>query len=157
MTISDGLQQLSDLCRDKDWFFDLEPADFDRIVVYVNYMSLETLTTIPDESCGHKILVHYAASKLADRSKYIDSLVPITDPSPSYSEVEMDVSELDDKITKLRLMCNANTLEDIFHEIHDGPNAVTKLSMLYPEAAEIMDDIYHKYGFDLVYDLLVDE
>lgn len=72
MDFSKGMDILSNLCKGKDWFYDVGMDPYGRYVVYVNYMCHETLHNIPDTVEGKQVLVHFAASKTATREQFVD-------------------------------------------------------------------------------------
>jgi hypothetical protein len=45
----------------------------------------------------------------------------------------------------------------IFFETHDGKNAVTNYSEQYPNVRQRMEKLYNTFGFDVLYDKIVDE
>ena len=78
MSISEGMDQLSQQFKGRDWFYDVGTDQYGRLVVYVKYMCHETLHDIPDKAGGIQVLVHFAASKLATREQFTDSAGPQT-------------------------------------------------------------------------------
>ncbi len=71
MDINEGMDQLSQLYKGKDWFYDVGMDQYGRYVVYVKYMCNETLTGIVDKMAGKQVLVHFAASKTATREQFV--------------------------------------------------------------------------------------
>lgn len=76
MSISEGMDQLSQQFKGRDWFYDVGTDQYGRLVVYVKYMCHETLHEIPDKAGGIQVLVHFAASKLATREQFTESPTP---------------------------------------------------------------------------------
>lgn len=141
-----------------DWYHDAGVDSSGRIVIYVNRMSQDIEKAIPTSMFGKQVLVHFAASKLASKDKFTESLVKLP-PEEKYEEldesdiiVDADLSYLTDELDRLEKLCNSNILQDIFYEVHDGKNAVTNLSGRYPEVRESMEKLYSNFGFDVIYE-----
>lgn len=180
MSIEEGMDQLSRQFKGRDWFYDVGTDQYGRLVVYVKYMCHETLHEIPDKAGGVQVLVHFAASKLATREQFTDSTGPKTikvDITPSefisaakeaqangidtgfgqmlYEDGEdRSILFLQQELDRLEKACSSRTLQDIFYEIQDGPNAVTNMSARYPEVRKRMQELYDVYGFDVIYEEL---
>ena len=158
--------------RDQPWFHSMETEASGRVVVYVKYMDKEVLVGVPDTLDGRQVVVHFAGAKLATREMFTNnpsmrpsfvSSAPVSMgcmvpheicPDCPEDESEPDVSNLVAELGKLEKHYDAKTLSDIFFETHDKQNAVTDLSVRYPEARQVMERLYNEYGFDLIYDEL---
>lgn len=172
--MTEGIEQLTRMFQDRDWFYDVGTDQYGRLVVYVKYMCHETLHDIPDKVAGKQVLCHFAASKLARADQFTnqgDNIpIPLVTPKalditneaelvddieelPS-SFLEIDSSGLCKELDRLEKVCGTNILQDIFYEIHDGKNAVTNLSARYPEVRASLDKLYDEYGFDVIYEEL---
>lgn len=81
MSIEEGMDQLSKQFKGRDWFYDIGTDQYGRLVVYVKYMSHETLHDVPDTAGGIQVLVHFAASKTATRDQFVDK--PASSLSPT--------------------------------------------------------------------------
>lgn len=180
MDFNEGMDFLSNLCKGKDWFYDVGTDQYGRYVVYVNFMCHETLHNIPDKVAGKQVLVHFAASKTATRDQFTDNQSPsaltpsefiqkaheaqaqgidtglISAMDEDALEVFQDLSQrhLEDELDSLEKICGSNCLQDIFYEIQDGRNAVTNNSLRYPEVRTRLEKLYLEYGFDLIYESL---
>ena len=73
MNINEGMEQLSQMFKTRDWFYDVGQDPYGRIVVYVKYMCQETLHEIPDKAGGIQVLVHFSGSKTATREQFVDT------------------------------------------------------------------------------------
>lgn len=156
----EGLKKIEDMFKDRDWFHSVGEDNIGRAVVYVNFNCKETIFDIPDAVDGKQVLVHSAGSKTATREQYanckednlpialVEEIVDVT------NFVERDVDDLFKELDRLETLCNKNTLESIFYEIHDQSNAVTNLSVRYPEVRVAMNKLYDTYGFDVIHDLI---
>jgi len=135
--------------KNKPWFHSME-TDSNRIIVYVNYMSYEVLTSVPDNIDGKQVVCHFASAKLFTRDKFADTvnLVP---------EDEVDINKLNSELTSLKLVCGEEILSHMFFEIHDNHDAVTQFSEKYPDVRKSMEKLYDEYGFDLIYESLETE
>jgi hypothetical protein len=179
MELNEAMASLTTLCKGKPWFHDVTPDQYGRPVVYVLYQCEETLHDfIPDHMGGHQVLVHFAASKLMTRDNFVDHgdtslsrlkvpalpkvpldnfpidlIQDITDEAELVEE-DKSVRHLVDELDKLEKQCGSNILQDIFYEVHDGPNAVTNLSAKFPEVRRGMERLYKLYGFDVIYEEL---
>lgn len=78
----------------------------------------------------------------------------IVDEMTEEQLLELRVKHLTDELDKLEKICGTNILSDIFFEIHDGNNAVTNLSIKYPEVREKLQSLYSQFGFDILYEEL---
>lgn len=184
MSIEEGMHQLSEQFKSRDWFYDVGTDQYGRIVVYVKYMNHETLHDVPDRAGGIQVLVHFATSKTATREQFVDSPKPSIGITPTQfvqkareaqangvdvgfgqlidqldEEIisgsdEKSIRYLQDELEKLEKICGSYTLQNIFYEIQDGKNAVTNLSVRYPEVRQRMEKLYDMYGFDVIYEEL---
>ncbi len=175
--LAEGMHQLNQLCKGKDWFYDIDVDKFGNLIVYVRRLSEEILRFVPDTVAGFPVLVHFFSSKTvkpndfssapAPRSVPPPRLPPVVDVSaeaeylgqdeddmeelPS-SYLVSDISTLARELDRLERICGSNILQDIFYEIHDGKNAVTNLSAKFPEVAKSLSALYDEYGFDIIYE-----
>lgn len=175
MDAKEALVQLRHLYQGKDWFADVGTDQFGRYVVYIKYMCPETISGIVDYHEGVQVVVHFDMSKTATRDQFTSNLSapgaslkqyvaadyakPIEAP---WVEMKGDVTEpaeedkslrhLTDELDKLEKLVGTNILQDIFYEIHDGPNSVTNLSSRYPIVRKSLDRLYDEYGFDVIYE-----
>src|SRR5271157_3076544 len=85
MDKQEGMDQLSKMYKDKEWYHSVGLDQYGRIVVYVQFMNHETLHDIPDNMGKHQVLVHFAGSKTATREQFTNnpqapgaSLKPLT-------------------------------------------------------------------------------
>lgn len=149
----------------RPWYHSVGRDEYNRLVVYTNYMCQETLHDVPDRVDGIQVLTHFAASKFSTREQFTNnpgnrntvSTIPAPPDSVEEldsSELEIDVGELIQDLDRLEKRCGANILMDIFFEVHDGKNAVTNLASRFPEVKEGMQRLYDAYGFDVIYNEL---
>ena len=146
------------------WYHSVGRDQYNRLVVYTNYMCHETLHDVPDQVDGIQVLTHFAASKLARADQFTNnntnhvSTIPAPPPDSmeelDSNELEIDINELCKDLDRLEKKCGANILMDIFFEVHDGKNAVTNLAARYPEVKEGLQSLYDAYGFDVIYNEL---
>ena len=159
MNNTDTLSSLRSSFEGKDWFNDVDFVQ-DRIVVYANFMSLDVMKAVPQQVDGKQVLLHFAASKPTQSVSYkpVIEITPLalkeTLISDIPSEPNYELEYLQSELDRLELLCNSNTLQDIFFEVHDGINAITNLSSKYPEIRKDMQILYDDYGFDVIYDQL---
>lgn len=156
-------EQLHAQFEGRPWYHSVGRDEYNRLVVYTNYMCHETLHDVPDRVEGIQVLTHFIASKLARADQFTNNNtnnVP-TIPAPpdsmeelDSSELEVDLNELCRDLDRLEKKCGANILMDIFFEVHDGKNAVTNLASRYPEVKEGLQRLYDSYGFDVIYNEL---
>jgi hypothetical protein len=149
----------------KEWFDSVGRDQYGRLTVYVRFMNMETMTGIPSQMNGEQIMVHFAANKAAKSENFTLSgsskpvtLTPVAEEEldnegelPSYL-LESDVGDLIQELERLEKICGTNILQDIFYEIHDGDNAVTSLSIRYPDVKVSLQKLYDEYGFDVIYE-----
>lgn len=155
--------QLQAQFEGRPWFHSVGRDEYNRLVVYTNYMCHETLHDVPDRVDGIQVLTHFAASKSARADQFTnkntDNIPTIPAPPPSMEELdseelELDVEDLIRDLDRLERKCGPNILMQIFFEIHDGKNAVTNLAPSFPEVHAGMKSLYDSYGFDPIYNEL---
>lgn len=156
---------LRDKFSDREWFDSVGHDEYKRLTVYVKYMNLDVLTEIPLQLEGSHVLVAFATSKRVVAEDFKRQPVT-TAPLPQEELPDLFSADEDDKVIestdelcaeldRLEKICGSNCLQDIFYEIHDGPNnSVTNLSARYPEVKDRMSTLYDEYGFDLIYEEL---
>lgn len=163
---------LHDKYKDRDWFHSVGEDEFHRYVVYVKYMNKETLYDIPDTMGGVQVLVHFAASKMAQADQFMvkpgltdiksgtllppptEEIVDIVGSVIGSNTEDKSLRHLQNELDKLEKACGTYTLQDIFYEIQDGKNAVTNMSSRYPDVRKAMEKLYQQYGFDVIYEEL---
>lgn len=167
-TTNEGLESLTGMFKNCDWFCETGLDNIGRYVVYVKYMNMEVMTSVPDTMLGKQVLIHFIGSKTARRENFTNTIstsnvVPVVAPTPAPLEEpdvlapeysESNIAELLKELDRLEKICGSNALQDIFYEIHDGKNAVTNLSDRYPLVKEGLMDLYDRYGFDVIYEEL---
>lgn len=142
------LQQLKDLFKNKDWFYDVGTEEFNNPVVYVKTMSLNIINEINYLSKDKLDLlphIHYASSLM--EKPYVQHLGNDTPDTK-------DPYYLMGKMSSLKEFCGANILSDIFYEVHDGKNAITNLSVKFPEVRDTLEQLYSDFGFSAIYELI---
>jgi len=177
MDINEGMEYLRNLYKDKEWFHSVGVEQYGRIVVYIHHTTHETLHDIPDQVAGKQVLVHFAGSLFLDKDKYVnrpqsifaspmmelegaarraDADVPfdVVDEAVGSQAEELSIRYLETELFRLEKLCGSNTLQDIFYEIKDGPNAVTNLSARFPDVRKSLEKLYDQYGFDVIYENL---
>jgi len=154
----EGLKKLEDMFKDREWFHSVGNDNIGRAVLYINFNCKETIFDIPDTIDGKQVLVHSAGSKTATREQYTNCkednlpIVLVADIVDVTDFAEMDVDDLVKELDRLEMLCNKNTLDCIFYEVHDQSNAVTNLSARYPDVRASMNKLYDTYGFDIIHD-----
>lgn len=160
MEVKQGIEKLTQMFQGRDWFNDVGNDQYGRYVVYMNFMSNEALTGVPDTVDGKQVLVHFAGSKAPKREQYVNVdksvyAVPATKPIKVVEEeASINMELLVKELERLEKICGSNILQDIFYEVHDGNNAVTNLSDRYPEVRFKVEELYEEYGFDIIYENL---
>lgn len=169
MDSNEGMSQLSDLCKGKDWFYDIGTDSFGRYVVYVKYMSKAILQGVPDSIDGKQVVVHFAGSKTANREQFVynpkssggtlpprpqDEIVEVIGSVTGDNDEDKSIRHLQNELDRLEKACGSHTLQDIFYEAHDGKNAVTNMSKHYVDVRKSLDKLLQEYGFDVIYEEL---
>lgn len=180
MDKQEGINQLVEMYKDREWYHSVGLDQYGRIVVYVHFMNHETLHDIPDNMGKHQVLVHFAGSKTATRDQFVSmpqapgasfvqaakeaqtngvdvgvgQMIDELDQVVGSEEEEKSILYLQKELDKLEKMCSSYTLNDIFYEIQDGKNAVTNMSARYPEVRQRLEKLYSMYGFDVIYEEL---
>lgn len=145
----DKLESLQNLFKNESWFYSVGSDKFNRPVLYVNYLNKELINFIRSKSQDN-FLIHYASYAMCNKSKYVTLLNKQADSIPD----DLDTKYLIDEVEYLQSICKRSMLQDIFFEVHDGTNAVTSLSQSFPEIRQSINDLYHIYGYDLLYEEL---
>ena len=171
MDFNEGMSQLSQMCKGKDWFYDIGTDSYGRYVVYVKFMSLEVLKSVPDTMAGKQVMVHFAGSKTANKEKFVNQLqtgvsvaMPVVAPPALPLDIveeavgpdpdEQSMRHLQNELDRLEKICGSYTLQDIFYEVQDGKNAVTNMSARYTDVRKSMEKLLDQYGFDIIYEEL---
>lgn len=158
----ENLQNLQIALKNKPWFYDVGIDQWQRPIVYVHYMGtdvFESIFKVAEEYYISYPCIYFAKFIMFNKSKnvnYIESnSVVWKDDSESELNSEPGESKnrfLLNEINKLKNICGSNILSDIFYEVHDGKNAITNLSVKFPEVTESLNNLYSKYGFDVLYE-----
>jgi hypothetical protein len=175
MDVFQIMDQLKNEFQHKDWFHSVGLDQYGRPVIYVHVMNHETLYDIPDSVDGKQVLTHYAASKLVTIEQFTNKSVtqyvptysreidvsavvlsdePTVDDIVGPAEEEKSLRHLQNELDRLEKACGSYTLQDIFYEVHDGPNAVTSMSARHPDVRKSLEKLYKMYGFNVIYEEL---
>src|SRR6185295_161946 len=73
MEIKEGIEVLTNMFKDREWFHSVDVEQYGRLVVYIKHACQETLHDIPDKVAGRQVLVHFAASKYSTREQFTNS------------------------------------------------------------------------------------
>lgn len=152
MVNMDSHNWLANKFKSQDWFHSVGQDQYKRTVVYVHYVSLDILNVVPSDLNG-QVLVHYACSLPSGnnyRTKVSNSFVP---PIPPMGAATEEVN-LHEQLWNLQRVCGRNNLIDIFYEVCDGDDAVTDVSLDFPEVRTAMGVLYDKIGPDVLFDEL---
>jgi hypothetical protein len=161
MDTNEGLTLLNSLLKDKAWFHEVSMDNYGRFVVYAYYINPSIEADVPDKVANRSVLLHFAASKMAQRSQFagevkvppaLDDIIDVTEDAILINESVGDLTLLTNELDRLEKLCGTHILQDIFYEIHDGKNAVTNLSAKFPDVRRWMEDLYDAYGFDVIYE-----
>lgn len=162
--MNEAITELIKVCKDYDWFYDVDSKQ-DKLIVYVTKMGMDVFKAVPDTINNKQVLIHYAGSKTAQLSDFVNSNIPIplTKSLPEIEELseeyvvmeqEEDFQVLVEELLRLEKICGKNVLQSLFFEIHDGDDAITNLSDKFPVAYISMKKLYDKYGYDVLYDAI---
>lgn len=171
MNINESMDLLSKMFKHNDWFFDIEIDKNNNLVMYTHWMNGEILKQVPSDIEGHQVFLHFSSAKLAKREDFVNiAPIPLVNIKAldvtsdaeylgqevelSSSNLELDLSDLIKNLDSLEKICGTNILQDIFYEIHDEPNNVTNLSAKFPEIRKSLENLYDRYGFDIIYEEL---
>lgn len=136
-----------------DWFHSIGSDQYNRKVVYVNYLNKNVLELT--NNLDHNILVHFAGYNLASSDNYINktNIALSEDKSTEYNSEE----DIEDQLFELEMICGRDNLIDLFYECHDLENAVSDISKEYPAVRAAMEVLYDQYGFDVLFGFLDSE
>ena len=172
MTNEELISGLTKLLSKNGWFDSVGFNKFGKMVVFIHYTTSEVMQAIPDKFEGKYVLSQFASTKPEVlRAKYNTTYKPEYHYTPSVTELvnvtklavidqetnedkELDVEFLIRELDRLEKKCGSRALQDIFYEVHDGKNAVTKLSLVYPEIYHDVLDLYEEFGFDNIFNEL---
>lgn len=161
-SVQDALHQLHVKLNGYNWYAGkvlVNSQLHNSVVAYVKYMNQEVEETVPLKVGGFDVRVHFASSLCEDASKFVSTgFNQVTVPSV-LSETNDEVTltpalDLHHELWKLRRVCGAEHLTDIFYEVHDGPLAITNVSVEYPEVRSKIQELYDEYGFDVLFEEL---
>jgi hypothetical protein len=169
MNRNEAINQLNQMFKGQDWFYDTGLDKYGRIVVYANWLNKDIYPLVPTQLEGHQVLLHFAASKTATRDQFVSqpnapgatlkAYVPdeVVEPDDiddvvGPEEEEKSLLHLQNELERMEKICGSGTLQHIFYEIQDGKNAVTNMSVRYPNVRSGMEKLYEQYGFDVIYE-----
>jgi hypothetical protein len=165
MNIQESVATLKSQYGDRAWFSNVTTDQYNRIIVLVTQLTSDVSTAIPDRIDGRQVLVHFDSAKMVQKESFVTTAttsafaIAPTDPAPppvvedteeDNTPIEVLVKELD----RLEKICGTNMLQDIFYEVHDGKNAVTNLSIKFPDVRKSLEELYEIFGFDVIYEEL---
>lgn len=156
MDTKEGIEYLTKLLNKYDWFDSAGLDKYGRYEVFVNYINEDVKKIIPDMIGNNKrVFYNTVLFKPGNiRKKYVTDLDFSKPKVLLQEEVELDIDYLIRQLDKLEKVCGSNILQDIFYEVHDRRNAVTNLSMKYPDVRNSMEKLYEEFGFDIIYEEL---
>ena len=146
------LNEISSYLSKYEWFYKVGLDEFKRPVVYVHFMNYEIINLINTTYGFNAPLIHFAGS--LHNKVLLEDKCDIKSSEDNDLENSEDSYYLYDEVSSLKDICGGNILSDIFYEIHDGKNAITNLSNKFPDIRKSMENLYDKFGFDIIYDLL---
>lgn len=178
MSVDENEKWLLDQCMQQPWVHSVSKDQYGRYVVYVKYM--DSGVVVPDFTPdGKQVMCHFAVSATATANQFMNmpqthilktteaklyntdtvvSAVVVSDPTMDEvvgpEDEEKSLRHLTNELDKLEKQCGSLTLQDIFYEIHDGPNAVTNMSGRYPDVRRGLSKLYQQYGFNVIYEEL---
>lgn len=165
MYIVKSVEELSSVCQNQDWFSHIGSNDIGKHIVYVKHLNAKVYAAIPEMVNQTSVLVHFATS--INNSLKVDNFIATVDltkqvkenmlnikPEPDFRIKDSQLVELNSELDRLEKICGAYSLQDIFFEIHDKTNAVTNLSIKFPEVRKNLEKLYKTFGFDILYKTL---
>lgn len=155
--LQNELDQLSSSLKFQDWFDSVGLDQFNRPVIYVKYMNLSVLTSIPDTYNNLQVLCNFIQSKNVNRESFVERFASASSAlrAEEYDDhTTRDMSYLTKELDKLEKVCGTLTLGDIFFEAHDKDNAISNFSVKFPDVRKSIDKLYAIYGFDVIYEQL---
>lgn len=150
MNISEAAAQLGENLGGQEWFVNVGTSNYNSLIVYTKWQTIDILKEIPDKFAGYQVCVHFAPKQNPVVLEPQQDNISI----PTECEIEYTVNDLIRELDRLERECGSNILQDIFYEVQDGKNAVTNLSSRYPDVRRSMEDLFDKYGFDVIYEEL---
>jgi len=129
-----------------EWFHDIAIDNFKRIVVYAKYINVNVLTSVPDTFQGTHVLVHFASSKDLVREKFVEKIQTYKVQEPE----ELNPEDIPSILKGFADQCGTETVKEIFMEVHDGDDAVTHFSSVFPVCFRAVSKLYDTYGFDVL-------
>lgn len=157
MKCQEVLNLLINQFKNEKWFYTADTDEYGRCVVYAHWIDADVQGSVPHSLNGKRVLLHFADNKKACREKYV---INVNNKKSFLSEQQvkeedtLDLDELISKLDILEMSYGFNVLETIFYETHDQKNAITNLSIKFPQVRKEIDQLYQTYGFDLIYENL---
>lgn len=128
-----SIEVLKELCTGKDWVYDIDYSEENRLTVYVEYMNADIMTFVPEKVNNENVFLCFANYKrLCEQFEQ------------NYIETVKD----------LVLQFGKQSVNDAFYEIHDADNAITDYYNKNPQLFDKLQVLYDKLGFDVLFDLL---
>ncbi len=174
MELSEALSTLNQKMFYYDWYAKKVAVNtmlYNSIVVYAHRIDAAVYAAVPDKIGNWDVRVHFFASYNANADTFkvapktlleqfatkvgtvptgmlaATSLTPPVEEVTELTEEDFDVSE---EVWQLSKQCGWDALEEIFYEIHDGPNAITERSKDFPGVAASIKELYDLVGFDVL-------
>lgn len=168
LQLSEALEQLNQKMFYYDWYAKKVAVNtmlHNSIVVYAHRIDAAVYAAVPDKIGNWDVRVHFFASYNASADSFkVDpksftvskdavfspatiAQLKVVEPTIELTEEDFDVSE---EVWQLSKQCGWDALEEIFYEIHDGPNAITERSKDFPGVAASIKELYDLVGFDVL-------
>src|SRR5271166_744390 len=142
------IKSLEILLDPYDWFHEIGVED-NRYIVYVSYMDQSQDSIIPDRAPdGKQILCHFVSSMTVAKDKFLDLTSPtmenvLVDECEFLSKSDVDdLEQFQKELGELQKICGSHTLQEIFFEIKDQENAVTNMTIRFPEVRKELEKLY---------------
>lgn len=131
--------------KEKSWFNGVLEEKHKITVYYSEFTS--DLDLIPTKINNKQVLVHFKPKKT-----YVETLA-----LGNELEEEICIDDLHAQINLLHHLTSLKTLDLLFHEIHDGDDALTDLKSEYQQIYASMEGLYNIYGYDLIDEYLAEK
>jgi hypothetical protein len=118
-----------------DWFECVDIVD-NNFIVYVNRMGTEVFNKVPDYINKRKVLIHFYASKMANKNVYTTS---------SYDEFNKNL-EIQQFVKKNIHTYGKTVVGYVFYEIYNS-NIEKTNSVKYPHLHEEITILCNKHGY----------
>jgi hypothetical protein len=145
--MQEDIRQLGEQLSAHEWFWGIS-TEHDRYIVYADYINSAVEELVPQTYNGKQVLLHFSTNSNIRKLEFTN-IPSVLAGSPI--EIEEQEILLTEELETLEKRVGSEALQDLLFEVHDGDQALTHLSLKYPDVRDELEILYDRYGFDELY------